>query len=331
MKLSRLITDALALLASSGKSKHTLLAYDITFRQFLSHIVSTLGRTDDCKHFTEDTVESFQIALHQGGANPNTIRARLSSLGFLGKYGARKRDDRGRPILAMNPLDGYERPKRKRPQEKWLQPLELLAWLEVKRPLRISIVRDLLIDLGLRVSEMCDANWGDITEMHGVAYLSATVKGGHPKRVPISPEVTAALQEWRLACNMPDPVEPILLNGNGQRLDRGELSYITQKIGRDAGIKRFRVTPHVLRHTLNVVRRQSGIDSLTRSALLTHTSPASIVSYEHLDPAELVAARAIQRRGLAAYLASATTGGTNSPRNYEQGLSEHRDVGRLSS
>jgi integrase len=263
-------------------------------------------------------VESFHVALHQGngkkGANANTIRARLSSLGFLGKYGARKRDDKGRPILPINPLDGYERPKRKRPAEKWLQPLELLAWLEVKRPPRISIVRDLLVDLGLRVSEMTNANWGDITEMHGVAYLSVVVKGGHPKRVPISPEVTAALQEWRLACNMPDPVEPILLNANGRRLDRGELSYITQKLGWDAGITRLkRVTPHTIRHTLNVVRRQSGIDSLTRSALLTHTSPSSIVSYEHLDPSELVAARAMQRRGLAAYLKSATTGRNELP------------------
>ncbi len=313
MKLSRLVTDALAKLAASGKSPHTLAAYDTTFRQFLSHVVSVLGRTDDCRHFTEDTVESFQVALHQGGANPNTIRARLSSLGYLGKYGARKRDDRGRPILPSNPLDGYERPKRKRPAEKCLQPLELLARLEVKRPLRISIIRDLLVDLGLRVSEMTNANWGDITELHGVAYLSVVVKGAHPKRVPISPEIAAALQEWRLACDIPDPVEPILLNGHGRRLDRGELSYITQKLGTDAGIKRFRVTPHVIRHTLNVIRRQSGIDSLTRSALLTHTSPASIVSYEHLDPSELVTARAVQRRGLAAYLKSATTGRNELP------------------
>jgi len=81
--------------------------------------------------------------------------------------------------------------------------------------------------------------------------------------------------------------------------------YITQSIGREAGIKRFPVTPHVLRHTRNVIRRQSGIDSLTRSALLTHTSPSSIVSYEHLDPAELVNARAIQRRVLAASLTNA--------------------------
>ena len=49
-----------------------------------------------------------------------------------------------------------------------------------------------------------------------------------------------------------------------------------------------------------------------RSAFLGHTDAeglpeASIVSYEHLDPSELVAARAQQRRGLAAYLKSATS------------------------
>ena len=177
----------------------------------------------------------------------------------------------------------------------------------------VSIARDLLVDLGLRASELCAANWGDLVEVQGIAYLSVVVKGGHPKRVPISPEVTEALQEWRLACDMPDPVEPILLNSAKQRMDRGELSYIMRKIARDAGLKRFPVTPHVIRHTLNVIRRQSGIDSLTRSALLTHTSPSSIVSYEHLDPAELVTARAVQRRGLAAYLKGATSGGNELP------------------
>ena len=103
---------------------------------------------------------------------------------------------------------------------------------------------------------------------------------------------------------MPDPVEPILLNQHGKRLRRSELAYITRSIGLAAQIKPFPVTPHVLRHTLNVIRRQSGIDSLTRSALLTHTNPGSIVSYEHLDPSELVTARAVQRRGLGAYLAN---------------------------
>ncbi len=165
MKLSRLVTDALAYLASTGKSPNTLAAYDVTFRQFLSHVVSTLHRTDDARHFTEEIVMSFQVALHEGGANPNTIRSRLSSLSFLAKYGARIKDQRGHPIVSVNPIAGLDRPKRKRPQEKWLQPLELLAWLEVKRPLRVSIARDLLVDLGLRVSEMCNANWGDKREL----------------------------------------------------------------------------------------------------------------------------------------------------------------------
>jgi len=46
-----------------------------------------------------------------------------------------------------------------------------------------------------------------------------------------------------------------LLNQHGKRLRRSELSYITKSIGRAAQIKRFPVTPHVIRQTLNVIRR----------------------------------------------------------------------------
>ena len=67
------------------------------------------------------------------------------------------------------------------------------------------------------------------------------------------------------------------------------------------------MTPHVLRHTINVFRRQTGLDSTARSTLLTHTNLGSLVSYERLDSfaAELVPARARQRSGLESYVKEA--------------------------
>jgi hypothetical protein len=100
-----------------------------------------------------------------------------------------------------------------------------------------------------------------------------------------------------------------LLDGRGQRLDRGGLSYVCRSIGKAAGITRFVVTPHVVRYTMNVVQGIREIDSTTRSALLTHTSPVSIASYEHLLPQELVEARREQDLGLMEYLASADVEG----------------------
>jgi len=100
-----------------------------------------------------------------------------------------------------------------------------------------------------------------------------------------------------------------LLDGRGQRLDRGGLRYVCRSIGKAAGITRFVVTPHVVRYTMNVVQGIREIDSTTRSALLTHTSPVSIASYEHLLPQELVEARREQDLGLMEYLASADVEG----------------------
>jgi integrase len=177
--------------------------------------------------------------------------------------------------------------------------------MEVPREARISVARDLLINLGLRASELCNANVGDLSTVQNVHYISVTVKGGHHRTLPISNVVAERLKLWLESRPKIKPGDPLLLDGRGQRLDRGGLSYICRSIGKAAGITRFVTTPHTVRHTLNLVRRIAKIDPTTRSALLTHTSPVSIASYEHLLPQELVDARREQDLGLVKYLASA--------------------------
>ncbi len=87
------------------------------------------------------------------------VRTRLSSLSTLAKVGAKLKDKRGKPIVGSNPVATVELPKRKRPPEKSLTPVELAAFIEVPRPLRVSVARDLLIDLGLRASKLCNTKW----------------------------------------------------------------------------------------------------------------------------------------------------------------------------
>jgi site-specific recombinase XerD len=74
------------------------------------------------------------------------------------------------------------------------------------------------------------------------------------------------------------------------------------RIGNRAGIKRVPVRPHIIRHTLNIIRRRAKIDPVTRSRLLTHTNLNSLHHYEHALDGELAAAREQQREGLREYL-----------------------------
>jgi hypothetical protein len=85
------------------------------------------------------------------------------------------------------------------------------------------------------------------------------------------------------------------------------------RIGLEAGIVRFRVSAHKLRHTANVVSRfarledGSPLDRWTRSQLLTHESARAIDRYEHLLPDELFEAREAQRQALSRYLGSSSS------------------------
>ena len=205
-------------------------------------------------------------------------------------------------MCAINPVKGIKRPKRKRPEDKWLQSAEWARFKAVSLDPRCEIIRLLPCDTGVRVSELCDLTWGALNFEHGHWFLSTRVKGDHHANLPLSPDVAKKLDEWCTTCLRPRPTEPILRAANGKKLKRGQLSYITRKIARRTGIMRFAVTPHVIRHTLNVIRRQAHIDPTLRSALLAHTSPASLISYEHTSPEELIAARAQQRQGEADYL-----------------------------
>jgi integrase len=302
MQLSRLSSDCLTHLAALGRSRHTILNYDIAYRQLLAYITVTLGLTDDARHFTDSAVIGFMNELHKKGADQNTIRARLSALASLAKYGARVKDGRGRPVIGINPMAGLERPQRKRPPEKFLLPDELWAFLSVPRPLRDAVVRDVLLDTGLRRAELCAANVGDLIRIEGQTTLQVTVKGGMTTQLPISPPIAGLLQDWLLSRNLPGPTEPLLINTKGERYTGVTLAGLILRIGKAAGIARFDVTPHVIRHTLEIIRRRQKIDPAVRSRLLTHTSFASLGWYQHVLPDELVAARQQQWEGLQTYL-----------------------------
>jgi integrase len=171
------------------------LNYGIAYRQFESYITTALGLTDDARHFTDERVVGFMNWMHEHRANSNTVRARLSALTALAKYGARIKDGRSRPVAPVNPLESLERPKKRKPPEKFLLPDELRAFLKVPRPMRDSIVRDVLVDTGLRVAEMCAADVGDLftveqqTALQVTRQSSASATGSCPGtcRTQVSP------------------------------------------------------------------------------------------------------------------------------------------------
>jgi site-specific recombinase XerD len=219
-----------------------------------------------------------------------------------------REDERtGKPLLTANPTRAFDWPTYQETETKFLLPDELKAFLAVELPINEAVARDLMMDTGLRVSELCRANVEDLIEIDGLWSLAVIVKGrGRRQRKihsPVSLPVVQVLHEHLVSRKISGPTkDPLLVNQRGQRYNRHSLQYVIRKTARQAGIERFRVSPHKIRHTKNVVRRVGGIDDTTRSRLLGQTSPRSQERYDHIIPSELHAAKEKEAEGLARYL-----------------------------
>lgn len=145
--------------------------------------------------------------------------------------------------------------------------------------------------------------------MDGAHYFTVTFKGRgrreRRERIPCSPGLAAfviATVRERFAGKVVDLDAPLLVTAGGKRFTRNEISNLISRIAEAAGITRFRVSAHKVRHTMNVVARVGGVDMTQRSRLLGHSSPRSLARYEHLIPGELHHARAQQMAGLDRYV-----------------------------
>ena len=272
------------------------------------------------QQFTGDNVQRFVASLAAKKQKASTIVVRLTALSSIAKTLMKLKDARERPYVAQDPTRTFEWPRPDAAETKFLLPAELAAFLELPRPLRESIARDLLVDTGLRCSELCRVDIGDVITINGQTSLAVTVKGRGRKvrkrHVPVSSGVAGALYDYLREREIQNPQdakrrdEPLVLSTDGHRWRRTGLSGLMARIGLEAGIVRFRVSAHKLRHTANVVSRfarykdGTPLDRWTRSQLLTHESSRAIDRYEHLLPDELFEAREAQRQALSLYLSN---------------------------
>lgn len=319
MSLSKLVAKALMYLGTvRNYSATTLDTYQASFDQF-SHFLHAHRLPDDPRQFTGDLVFRFVEDLAAKKKKPSTIVMRLNGLSTIATTLMKLKDARGRPLLPSNPTKTFEWPTPDTAETKWLLPDEMAAFLAVARPLRESIARDLLVDTGLRCSELCRANVGDLVTVEGKTALAVTVKGrGRRLRkhhTPLSTPVAGAVYDYlmkRGIANVHDPRhrdEPLLLATGDRRWQRTGLSGLMVRIGQAAGITRLRVSSHKLRHNANVLARLarlddgSPLDRYTRSRLNNQSNPASQDRYDHLMPYELFEAAEARHRALVRYIA----------------------------
>jgi len=150
----------------------------------------------------------------------------------------------------------------------------------------------LLLDTGLRATEVCGLVWGDLDLVARRANVRAeNAKGGRVRAVHWSRRTGSALWRWIQALGGQDPDAPVFPSiGNksrGQALTRVGLGKLCARLGADAAVPHCH--PHTFRHTFATLFLLSGGQQRTLMELMGHTSLSMTMRYVRFTGADLAA------------------------------------------
>lgn len=243
---------------------------------------------------TADHIRAWRIRAEAQGVARSTIARYLNSLSSLHSYAAEKVD------LPRNPVTQDDRPKVDKGNTSTSTPV-----LEVEEVQAIAaqaqneldlLVVSLLYALAGRVSEMCAADVADRIERGRRSYLDVTRKESKERILPLPTSVAEMLDAHTIGRSE----GPLLLDSEGQRLDRHDVARLLARLGRHAGVlPGRRLTPHVLRASRITHMLDDGVPLAEVQAFADHDNPATTVGYwkrrntgqrnaAHVDAAEAV-------------------------------------------
>ena len=157
--------------------------------------------------------------------------------------------------------------------------LEVGAQSAVDR--RDLAVLELLYAAGLRVSELCGLDRGDI-DLRGRT-VTVLGKGGKQRRVPVHDAAVDALRAWfdDGRDQMDGPPEAAFVNRRGTRLGPRDVRRILDRRAVSP------THPHALRHTYATHLLDGGADLRVVQELLGHSSLATTQVYTHVSKERL--------------------------------------------
>jgi integrase/recombinase XerD len=170
---------------------------------------------------------------------------------------------------------------------------ELQAVLDAPDPATHDGIRDramlhLAVCAGLRVSELTGLKIEEID----LPSMSIRVlgKGRRERTLPLWKTTATALRAW-LAVRGRVAAPEVFVNARGEPLSRWGFAYVLQQHAATAaraqpGIKKKRISPHVLRHTCAMIILQATQDIRKVSLWLGHTTLTTTEVYTRGDPTE---------------------------------------------
>ena len=158
---------------------------------------------------------------------------------------------------------------------------------------RPTAIRDraiilVLIDTGIRATELCDLRLRDIDPRN--ARITVTGKGRKQRILPLGPTCLKALTRYISAERSEATVnEPAFVGLGGIPLTRDALLKLVKRLGDRAGVEG--VHPHRFRHTFAITFLRNDGSPLELQAILGHEKLDTVTIYARLAQVDLQAAQ----------------------------------------
>jgi integrase/recombinase XerC len=257
-------------------SQNTIISYSEDLKCFIDFCEEK--SKIDVTNITEKVIKSYLMILSESGLKKISVSRKLASIRGFFKYAYKLN------YININPTSFILNPKSSRTlPEVASEEIILNSLKEIDKDEKNAKLYKLIIELlygcALRVSELCNLNFGDIDIRSKTIRILG--KGNKVRIVPIGEKSINTLQEY-LSCKNQNSKDPLLVNKEGIRIYPRMVRRVVDKyLGKVSDLKKK--SPHVLRHSAATHMLDNGADLRAVKEILGHENLSTTQIYTHVS------------------------------------------------
>jgi site-specific recombinase XerD len=258
----------------------TVLHYENTVRKFI--LWAEARGVQNCGDITAFMVRQYLAEMTDRGMSDRTCHGHARGIKTFLRFCYRERYIREEVSFDMPKLS-----KKRLPVLNADQLRQIVAECDV----RDRAIVQLMADTGLRNTEVCSLNWGDINFENGLIRIKQG-KGQKDRSVVAGATSRRALLSYRRTLKRQADDSPLFqsnYNYLNQRLTRTGLLLIYRRLSQKTNIH---VTPHAMRRTFVILSLRRNMDVGHIQAMLGHSDLTMVYHYAQLEDEDLIQAHA---------------------------------------
>ncbi len=255
-------------LAQQGRASATILAYSKDIEQLADFVAKS--NIVNLKEVTKDSIDAFKSHLAENNYTTKSISRKINSIKSFFTY------VQSNGLITENPSVGVSHPKYDIKPPRILNKIEYRALRDACREdVRMAAIVELLLQTGMRISELANLKIGDIDKTTNQITIRAYES--HPERVtPLNQPAREALEKYLLARPKSGNTNVFITKTGNPFLIRNIRSNLDRYF-QIAGIENAKVND--LRHTFIAQQLTSGSPLVYISKLVGHKRLSTTEKY----------------------------------------------------